>query len=62
MQEPFKGISFNFALFFIHCCIVLHDDVNNDVNDDNDEENSFRVYSLLILPFDDVTFAVFLHQ
>ena len=39
MQEPyaFESISFNFALFFIHRCLFLYDDVNKDVNDDDDD-------------------------
>ena len=39
MQEAFEGISFNFVLFFIPCCIFF-DHVNNDVNDDDDDDDN----------------------
>ena len=43
MQEPVEGISFNFALFFIHCCI-FSDDVSNDVNDDDDDDEDVNTF------------------
>ena len=42
MQEPLKGISFNFVLLFYSLLYFLYDDVNNNVNDDDDNDvNTF---------------------
>ena len=51
MQEPFEGISFNFALFFIHCCVFFMMMMMMMLLP------SFRVYSSLYLPFDEVALA-----